>query len=232
MKSFKLVFLLLFTSTIFSQSISNNVPFIEVVGKAETEIVPDEIYLNICIRERMANGEKLTIEFLENELKKQLKSIGIPEENLSISDVNAVLSKTGWWKEELLSIANYTLKVKGASKLKKLFDAFKELDISEVNITKATHSNIIEIRKKNRIKAIKVAKEKADYLLSAIGEKTGKPIIVKETTNANLQNYSTANFVNTSSSYGIIKTRGYANQIVQFEKIKISSSIYVKFQIK
>ena len=122
--------------------------------------------------------------------------------------------------------------MKGASKLKKLFDAFKELDISEVNITKATHSNIIEIRKKNRIKAIKVAKEKADYLLSAIGEKTGKPIIVKETTNANLQNYSTANFVNTSSSYGIIKTRGYANQIVQFEKIKISSSIYVKFQIK
>ena len=238
MKYLKLLVILFFTTTIFSQSISNNtnLPFIEVTGKAETEIVPDEIYIDIRIKESVTNGKKLTIDFLETKLKNQLDQIEIPKENLSISDVNAVLSKTGWWKEEFLSIANYTLKVNGANKLKKLFEVFKKLNISEVNITRATHSNIIEIRKKNRIKAIKVAKEKADYLLNSIGEKTGKPIIVKETTNDN-QNFSNANYVNQSRSYELkeLVVIGYGNvknKIVQFEKIKISSSIYVKFQIK
>ena len=234
MKLFKVLVTLFFSTTIFSQSISNitTIPFIEVVGNAETEIVPDQIYLDICIKERINNGKKLTIDFLETKLKTELKQIGIPEENLSISDVNAVLSKTGWWREELLSTANYTLKVKGANRLKKLFEILKKLHIFEINITKATHYNIIEIRKNNRIKAIKEAKEKADYLLFAIGEKTGKPIIINETTNNNQQNFSTANFINSSYYSSISKLRGDKNSTVQFKKIKISSTIYIKFQIK
>ena len=231
MKYIKLFALLFFCSTVFSQVKNDIKPFIEVIGTAETEIIPDEIYLNISVKERMEKGKKLTIDILENQLKGQLKIIGIPEKNLSISDINAVLAKTGWWKEEVLSIANYTLKVNGADKLKTLFESFKKLKISDVNITKATHSSIIELRKKNRIKAIKIAKEKSDYLLSAIGEKTGKPIMINEISQNNQQNFTLANQINVSG-YGISKLRGFKNEIVQFEKIKISSSIYIKFGIK
>ena len=177
MKKNSFLLFFLFTVTLFAQT-QNQKPYIEVTGTAEIEIVPNEIYLDISIKERTEKGKKLTIDYLENQLKSVLKKIDIPEKNLSISDVNAVLAKTGWWKEEVLSIANYSLKVNGASKLKKIFEHFKKMNISDVNITKATHSNIIEIRKKNRIKAIKIAKEKADYLLAAIGEQTGKPIII------------------------------------------------------
>jgi hypothetical protein len=84
-----------------------------VTGIAEIEIVPNEIYLDISIKERSEKGKKLTLDFLENQLKTVLKSIEIPEKNLSISDVNAVLAKTGWWSEELFSVANYSLKVNG-----------------------------------------------------------------------------------------------------------------------
>mgnify|MGYP000347879542 CR=1 FL=1 len=147
MKLYKLFFFLFFTSTFFAQ-IQVQKPFIEVTGTSKIEIIPDEIYLNICLKERIENGKKLSIEYLENELKAVLKKIEIPQENLFISDVNAVISKTGWWTEEVFSIGNYTLKINGANKLKLLFENFKELNISEVNITKATHSKIIEIRKK------------------------------------------------------------------------------------
>ena len=237
MKAIKLIILILFTTTLFSQKNNQEPkPYIEIIGTAETEIIPDEIYLNICFTERMEKGKKLTIKLLENKLKSQLNIIGIPENNLSISDVNAVLAKTGWWKEEVFSIANYSLKVNGAEKLKKLFEGFKKLKISEVNITKATHSNIIEIIKNNRIKAIKIAKEKSDYLLSAIGEKTGKPISINEISNNNQQNFANINLFNNSSTKRVknISVVGYGVQkeTVQFEKIKISSSIYVKFKIK
>jgi uncharacterized protein YggE len=231
MNNLKLIFFLLFSASVLAQTQIQK-PSIEVTGTSEIKIVPDEIYLDIQIKERTEKGKKLTIIFLENQLKSVLKNIAIPEKNLSISDVNAVLAKTGWWTEEVLSIANYTLKVNGAAKLKKLFEKFKNLNISEVNITKATHSNIIEIKRKNRIKAIKSAKEKADYLLSAIGEQTGKPIIINEIANNN-QNFVTANFLNNSRSYNSIsKVKNYKNEVVEFKKIKITAAIYVKFQIK
>ncbi|MFY9243497.1 MAG: SIMPL domain-containing protein [Polaribacter sp.] len=231
MKKFSFILFLLFTATILAQSTVEK-PFIEITGIAETEIVPDEIYLDICIKERTEKGKKLTLDYLENELKSVLKKIGIHENNLVISDVNAVLAKTGWWSEEILSVGNYTLKVNGAEKLKQLFENFKKMNISDVNITKATHSNIIELRKKNRIKAIKIAKEKADYLLSAIGEQTGKPIIIRELENNN-SNFVNAKFINSSRSYSSFsKTGGSINEIVEFQKIKITSSLYVKFQIK
>ena len=238
MKKSFLAILLLCNGILFSQTSNESTlkPFIEVVGTAETEIIPNEIYLNISIKERMEKGEKLTIQSLENSLRKHLLNVGISEKNLSISDVNAVLAKTGWWKEEILSVANYTLKVNGADKLKKLFEGFKKLKIHNVNITKATHSNIIELRKKNRIKAIKIAKEKADYLLNAIGEKTGKPMIVNEISKNNLSNFSNLNYQNQYSSNRIEKlniSNHWSNdKVIQFEKIKVASSIYVKFSIK
>ena len=230
----KLTFLFLFlcSMSIFSQKQAQQ-PYIEVTGVSEIAIVPNIIYLDICIKERNEKGKKLTLDFLENQLKATLTRIGIPKENLSISDVNSVLAKTGWWTEEILSVANYTLKVNGSSKLKQLFENFKKIKISDVTITKATHDNIIEIKKKNKIKAIKAAKEKANYLLNAIGEQTGKPIIVHETVSSN-NNFVNASYNNKHKSYSMIKVeaRGIKNKFVEFEKLKITSSIYVKFLIK
>jgi hypothetical protein len=223
--NFLFLFLLSCTVNIFAQT---QKPYIEITGVSEIAIVPNEIYLDICIKERNEKGKKLTIDFLEHQLKSTLKKIGIPEKNLSISDINSVLAKTGWWTEEIFSIANYTLKVNGADKLKQLFENFKKMNISDVTITKATHTNIIEIKKKNRIKAIK-----ADYLLNAIGEKTGKPFFVNELPNNNT-NFVTANYINKNKSYSMLKleTNGIKNKVVEFEKIKITSSIYVKFLIE
>lgn len=232
MKNFKLIFFLLFTSAIFAQSTGQK-PYIEVTGTAEIEIVPDEIYLEITLKERTEKGKKITLDVLENQLKTVLRNIGIPEKNLSISDVNAVLAKTGWWSEEIFSVANYSLKVNGAENLKQLFKNFKKLKISDVNIAKATHSDLVNIKKKNRIKAIKAAKEKADYLLNAIGEQTGKPIIINELANNN-QTFVNANYLNNNANYSMMKVRGsgFKDETVEFKTIKITSSIYVKFEIK
>ena len=78
MTKFKYVLFLLFTSTILAQAQVQK-PFIEVTGTSEIRIVPDEIYLDICLKERNEKGEKLTITYLETQLKSALKKIGIPE---------------------------------------------------------------------------------------------------------------------------------------------------------
>ena len=107
------------------------------------------------------------------------------------------------------------------------------MNIYQLNITKATHSNIAEIIKNNRIKAIKMAKEKADYLLTAIGEQTGKPIIINEVNAKSEPSFVNANFINDYRGLtSMSKLEKYKKSIVQFEKIKITSSMYVKFLIK
>lgn len=234
----KKVFLLLFvlTSTYgFSQNNNNstlNKPYIEVTGKAEKEIIPDEIYISITLKERMVRSKKVTIQQQESDLKKQLIVIGIPIENLSIADVNATILRTGWFSKDILATANYILKVEDASKLKKVFETFKKSKVHRSHIQRVSHSKIIELKKQNRIAAIKAAKEKADYLLTAVGEKVGSPMLITENTHHNgiASNYNTSNVY--VKSEGLYSDRAKKKTPIQFEKIKITSTIYVKFEIQ
>lgn len=87
--------------------------------------------------------------------------------------------------------------------------------------------------------AIKAAKEKADYLLSAIGEQTGKAILVREqsptTYNLDDSNLNVRGSRSEPNYYYVdgVKT-GFSEKekVIQFEKLKLQAAIYVKFEIK
>ena len=72
MKSFlTLVFALTFSSILFSQNSQKNFidqPYIEVIGQAETEIIPNEIYVRIILSENVKKG-RISIEKQENKRK-------------------------------------------------------------------------------------------------------------------------------------------------------------------
>lgn len=219
MRTIYILLLLFISTTSISQINTNERPHINITGKAELEVSPDEIHIDICLQERVEKGKKITLGELENSLKRELQLINIPSKNLSISDVNSIISKTGWWTKEILSIGKYTLKIAGAQKLKQAFKIFKKLKITEASLTKATHSKLAEYRKKNRI--------------NAINAKTGKPIKVTEI-EQNHQNFAQINYVGNSNSYNsnISKIKSYRNETVQFENIKLVSTIHVIFEIK
>src|SRR5688500_13611914 len=97
-------------------------PYIEVTGTAEKEIIPDEIYVGIMIREKIVNKEKLTIEAQEEKLKNALKEIGIDiAKNLSVSDLNADFIRVRLRKKDVYAQKDYTLKVADAESLGKVF---------------------------------------------------------------------------------------------------------------
>ena len=52
-----------------------NKAHIDVTGTAETEVVPDEIYVAIVIRERYEGREKISIESQEEKLKAWKKAV-------------------------------------------------------------------------------------------------------------------------------------------------------------
>ena len=242
MKTWKaLTFLLLLTATAFGQTnyeTKQEQANIEVTGRAEKEIIPDEIYIAITIRERIEGRKKISIEKQETDLKKALKSINISLDDLSLSDANANYVSVKWRKKDVITKAEYILKVENALTVGKVFEKLDELKIVEAHISKVSHSKILELKKEVRVMAIKSAKEKADYLLKAIGEQTGKALKIYEENPYYMQDNT---YFNVRGSKGIANSTVYNDDInmeqseklaIQFKKLKLQASIYVKFEIQ
>lgn len=227
--------MLLTASFGFSQvtTVTHEKSYIEVEGSADTLVVPDMIYLKIEIDERMDGKTKIAIEDQEEEMKKTLIANGVSLEDLSLSDANTDIVQVKW-KKQVLSKSNYLLKLSSAKEVAMVFEKLNEIKINNIYIEKVNHSKYNAIVKEVEIKAIKNAKHKADYLLHAIGETTGKSLIIRQNNNP--------------YPYPLMRTMATPNPIlydengnteikverldIQFSKIKISSNIFVKFEVK
>ena len=210
-------------------------PNIEVTGSAEMEIIPDEIFVSIVLREKSKNNDKGKIEIQEDNLLKKLKENGFDIKNLSLSGADGNLQYGVFRKNKVLTEKKLQMKVKNAEEVNKLFHILDELEIEEANIGKTSHSQIEKFRKEIKTEAMKAAKNKADYLLDAIGEQTGKPLLIREQDNSS---YISNQFEN-SSLQEVFKT-GYGGRNqgigleneVAFTKIKIRYEIFARFEIK
>jgi uncharacterized protein YggE len=210
-------------------------PYIEVLGSSEKEIVPDEIYVEIVLRERFDNKLKITIEEQEKSLMKALLSIGISLDRLTLSDANANVVKINWKKNDLINKKEYTLKLSTAQEVGAVYTELDKIEITQAHITRVTHSKLDSLKKELRIEAIKNAKEKADYLLKAIGEQTGSPLIVKEVEKSSINYVENVSGRGARGGMDIDKVYLFEPElkgVIQFQKIKIQSQIYVKFGIK
>ena len=225
-----------FSSFLFSQNkTSEDAPYIEVDGYAEKEIIPNEIYIGIILRERMENKVKVTIEAQEKQLREALTTLSIPIANLSVADANADYVKVSWQKRDVLTKKEYLLKVGNATAVGKVFQELEKLKIQDGFIDHVSHSAIDSLRKQVRIEAIKNAKEKADYLLNAIGQSTGNALIVSETLKDVVlrQDISRMPAKELYKIPGVIVSDfGNSPPEIEFQKIKLSYSIYTKFAIK
>ncbi len=213
-------------------------PFIEATGSSETEIVPDEIYITITLQERQDGKDKLTIEKQEEDLKQNLKEIGIDISNLSLNTANADFRKIKSFKKDVVTSKSYILKVGNADMVTKVYERLDEINAHDAYISKLNHSKILEYTKENRIKAIKAAKDKVDYLVATVGNQLGGPIQITETMNSvennpygNHYNYNYRSS-NAAQSYGgNIESSESVGDEISFKKIKIKASFLVKYEI-
>ncbi|MEY3049667.1 MAG: hypothetical protein RL365_1705 [Bacteroidota bacterium] len=214
---------------------TEEIPYIEVNGYAEKEVIPNEIYIGITLRERMENKEKVSIESQEQQLREALNTLSIPISNLAIADANADYVKVSWQKRDVLTKKEYLLKVGNATTVGKVFQELEKMKIQDGFIDHVSHSAIDSLRTQVRIEAIKAAKEKSDYLLNAIGQKTGNALVVSELGNSSITRTDIARMPNKTLNYlsgvELFESVNKASEI-EFQKIKLSYSIYTKFTIQ
>lgn len=220
----------LFLQQLHAQMPLPEIPYIEVNGTAEKEITPDRLYLGILIQERVSGKDKVSIQEQEEKMKKGLSKAGISLENLYLADANADYTRSRWKSAEVISRKQFELRLSTADEVSRAFKVLDEIEITDAWISKIDHSKLEEFKKELRIEAIKTAKSKSDYLLTAIGQQTGKALIVRE----NDYGYQMPMYRNKNMEMAAMAdTGGMAeSESPDFRKIKLTSSVYVKFEIK
>lgn len=229
-------FICLFTSNIiFTQVSTTSSPqrFIEMTGRSEIEVVPDEIYVQISIHEKIKKSDNSEIEGKELLMKQALVSKGIDLKYLSLKDeISGYLNS---WKKtgSILKKKDFILKLSDAKLIGIVFQEMDKQEIEDVSIYQIKYSKHDSLKKEMRMQAIKAAKDKIDYLLLAISESKDKLLEVRELTNED------ESLLNINQERGLNRFNnpldlagGFELTETQFKKIKISAIIYLKYGLK
>lgn len=166
--------------------IANN-PFpktITVNGSADMEVIPDEIYVNIELKEYQKKGEsKKDIEAIKSAFLESCKIAGIPDSAISIASYSG--NNPFYWKKRkkdpsLFTGIAYQIKFKSSEMMDRLIEKLDDDATQNFQIVSVNHSQIKEFRKQLKIQAVKAAKDKGNYLADAIGEKLSETVTIYE----------------------------------------------------
>ncbi len=203
-------------------------PFIEVTGTAFKEVVPNKIYISIILSNKIINNQPYNISAQEDKLKKALVKNSIDLSNLSLSDATSEITTYKSKETGFKVTKEYVLLVSNATQVSVVFKELYAINIKEASIQKVERSDIETLRRQVRVAAIQAAKDKADYLLAAIGEERGKPLEVREQSYIPYFQNQLANTMLTQNE----STADDNPEPTNFQKFTVKFSYYIKYAIK
>lgn len=217
-----------------SQSLNDQVRFIEVTGSAEMEIEPDEIRLIIGIEEYWKEQfdknvkyedytTKIPITKIETELLNDLAAIGIKDDQIITREVG------NYWRynnRELLLNKEFELILNELDRVNEIVRAINTKGINYLRIGALKHKEITKFRKQVKVEALRAAKEKAEYLLKSMNQQAGNIISIVELDSDNHFWRPQSQISNT-----IMSTSGNDSGNDNLRKIKLRYEIKVRFEI-
>jgi uncharacterized protein YggE len=203
---------------------------IEVTGSAELEVLPDEIYLSITLREYLKDKNKVKLDDIDKAFKNTLNELKIDLKNASIESASAYYD-WDYWKQrhtEFLASKTYIIKLPDMNKYNALMQALDQNGVQHAYLQRTDNSKIEEYRRQVKVEALKAAKEKARLLLESIGEQPAEVLFIKELNQGNYYPMyrGVANMAMESTDAG----GGAMNADVQ--KIKLKYEVEAHFRIK
>lgn len=187
----KFVLLVTITSLFFlSSKAQNNAPMqrtITATGNAKIEVVPDQIYVAIYLREYDKKGAgKVDIETIKNNFLSVCKSLGLNDTDVVVQSYQGYDGTIYQYKKnkkqnpDLKAGINYWVKVNSLKRMDELVNKLDDEATQNFYIAKTDYSKCEELSLKMKQEAIKAAKEKAISLAAAINEKVGNAVTITE----------------------------------------------------
>ncbi|WCT11942.1 SIMPL domain-containing protein [Mucilaginibacter jinjuensis] len=204
---------------------------IEVSGTAEQEVTPDIIYVSISLKEYIDGKNKTTIDALERQLQKAVADAGVPKEDFTINNLSSYNYTVQKKKNpDFLASKQYRIKFHDLNAFNQIMASVDAKGVQSTNIDSYDYSKIESLKKDLKVKALLAAKEKATYLLTAIGDHLGSALDIQEVSN---DVYPQPVY---RTNVMMMKSNALAADTVQpddidVKKIKLSSQMNVTFEI-
>jgi len=230
------IFSLLSTHAISQETVKQKT--INVSGIAEMEVVPDEIYVQVELREYdKKGGNKVDIDAIKSDFLKAAVSIGLNENDISVQgyqgwDGNLWIYKKNKKKNpDLKASITYQVKLATTKKMDELVQKLDDEATQNFFISRVSHSKLPEFKKELKIQAVKSAKEKATYLANAINENVGEAVTINEPNEINA--FPQPMYANRMMKAQVAEDAGNEQlPNIDFKKIKLQFEVNVTFALK
>lgn len=226
----------------FSSFAQERAPYprtITVSGSAETEITPDEIFVQVTLKEyEKKGGGKVAIDKIRQDFLSAVRSLGIHDTAINIAGYGGYNSDY-WWrkknkKEELYASINYQIKLRTSAQVDQLVDKLDDNATQNFHISRTSHSKLAEIRRNLKMQAVKAAKEKAQYLSEAVNENVGVAVTINEPGEYYQPYYGdmAANRMMKAEMVQASATGAAEQPQADFKKMKLRYDVTVVFELK
>ena len=230
------VFLLafaLFAWNILANAQESDERYIEVTGSSEIEVVPDEIHFLIQIKEYWEEEytgkskkeedfrTKVPLTVIEKDLRKSLRKIGISDEAIRTQEVGDYWRQRG---KEFLIGKQLDIRLTDFEQINSIIRSVNTWGIETMRIGEQKHKDLPIDRKHGKIEAMKAAREKASYLVAAMGQQLGEVIRIIEPADNNISRYLPFQ-AQSNVSMGTAATE-------QYRVIKLRYEMTARFAIK
>ena len=211
----------------------NNSRYIEVTGSSETEIIPDEIHFMITIKEywqeefeKKSKPEdyqtKVPVNEIEHNLMSALKQAGIAPSDIQTKEVG------DYWRErgkDFLISKTFDIKLQNPDQINRIIQTVNTKGIQSMNIGELKNKDLHEYRKQGKIEALKAARQKADYLVAAMGQKLGNVLRIVEPEERSFS------YFQPQSAMSNVAIPSYDSNPENFRTIKLRYQMTARFEI-
>ncbi len=202
--------------------------YIQVTGRAEKELTPDEFYLQIVINERDSKG-RISVENQQRDMVAALRKLGVDvEKQLKMANLSSEFFK----KNTSVAMAKYQLQLGSSGEVAKVWQTLDGLGISNVSILKVTHSQLDKYKQEVRLEAMRNAQESAREMAGAIGQTIGKCFYIYDS-NSNVLPVMYDNAVLMRSAKAAADAESAAGEDpLEFKTIKLEYGVQAKFVLE
>ena len=245
---------LLFFNLLFAQAQPTTQPgcypfpkTISVTGSASMEVIPDEIYVQVDLREYKKKGEdKVELDKIKSDFLANCKTAGIADNDISVASYDGYNMANIWRRRkrdpELLSSISYQIKFNTTKMMDDLVNSLDDQATNNFRITRTSHSKIVEYRRQLKVQAVKAAREKAVYLTEAVNEQLGQAIEINEPDESTSSDVLSNAYRNNYKSLGensLVRLDqskngyyGVTDEGVDYRKIKLRFEVKVLYALK
>ena len=234
MKKSFLIFVMFFVWNLFSaQKNFLDQPYIEVGATVDTLVVPDRIYVSITLNEADSKNKK-SVEEQEKQLETILKQLKInTDKDLSVLGYSSDFKKYFLKGQNILKTKKYSLLVRDAYTLGNVIISLEEAGISNTEVEKVEYSKSKELLLELKSEAVKRSRIIAQKLVKPLNQKVGKALNISVNEPQGMYGEELMVFRRGGVPGGASKISASEEFLrkLDFQKIKFSTTVYVKYQL-